>query len=293
MLLFSISIPSMAQPTVSFTFDDGSTADRPGYAFETWNQLILDHLETANLTAAFFVTGQNKTSKKGQYLLKSWADAGHLIGNHTFTHPNYSKEENGPALFKEELIKTDNIIAAYSTYTKRFRFPYLKEGNSPEKVAAYRQILDAQGYKNGYVTIDASDWYIDSRLVTRLKADPNADIEAFKQYYIAHLYERAQFYEELSYKINKRHVKHTLLLHHNLASALFLDDLIAHFKAKGWTIVSAKEAFQDPIYALRPSYAGESLIYALARDAKTFDHLLRIPPEDSQFEKEKMDALGL
>ena len=65
------------------------------------------------------------------------------------------------------------------------------------------------------------------------------------------------------------------------------------FKAKGWQIVSAKEAYTDPIYKKTPKYAGESLIYALVRDSKKLNHLLRFPPEDSQYEKEKMDLLGL
>ena len=130
-------------------------------------------------------------------------------------------------------------------------------------------------------------------MVQSLRENKTTDLEAFKGYYLAHLWERAQFYEKLSYEINGRHIKHTLLLHHNLAAALFLDDLIAMFKDKGWNVIDAKEAFEDPIFNHVPKFAGESLIYAMAKDLGNFELKLRKPGEDSRYEKEKMDKLGL
>jgi len=58
-------------------------------------------------------------------------------------------------------------------------------------------------------------------------------------------------------------------------------------------VISTKEAFTDPIYSSKPNYAGESLIYALAKDSRIYDQLLRYPAEDSTYEKVKMDKLGL
>jgi len=154
-------------------------------------------------------------------------------------------------------------------------------------------LLIEQNYRNGHVTIDASDWYIDSRLIKRLRENPSADLSAYRTFYLNHIWEKAQFYEKLSFAINKRHVNHTLLLHHNLAAALFIDDLIAMFKAKGWELISVSEAYKDPIYKIKTVYAGESLIYAQARADKRYKSILRYPPEDSKYEKNKMDKLGL
>ncbi|MDY7396920.1 polysaccharide deacetylase family protein [Aureibaculum sp. 2210JD6-5] len=292
-LFFISSFMLFAQPKVSFTFDDGSKADRPGYTFEEWNKMLLDNLEDANLKAVFFVTGRNKTDTKGKFLLKSWSDRGHKIANHTYTHPNYNNEAVSFDDFSKEIIKTDAIIKKYNNYIKLFRFPYLKEGNTQAKIDSIRKFLIAQDYKNGYVTIDASDWYVDSRLVERLKENPDADIEGFKEYYVNHLFEKSEYYEKLSYQLTGRHIKHTLLLHHNLAAALFLDDLIAHFKEKGWELLDADDAFKDPIFDKTPKSAGESLIWSLAKDSGKFENILNYPAEDSQYEKAKMDKLGL
>ncbi|MCG8701662.1 MAG: polysaccharide deacetylase family protein [Bacteroidales bacterium] len=290
-LLLFFSIWLFAQPTISFTFDDGVTRNHGGYKFEDWNSMLLNNLDEAKIKAVFFVTTNNKSSSKGQYLLQEWDSRGHKIANHTHSHPNFSLKKNSAAKFKQELLKADSVICNYSNYTKLFRFPYLKEGENKAKVDSIRYILKEQEYKNGYVTIDASDWYIDSRLRKRLKQDPNADIEGFKNYYLKHLLDRANYYEKLSFELTDRHINHTLLLHHNLAAALFLDDLIDMFKSEGWNVISADVAFQDSIYNETPTHAGESLIWSLAKDSGKYE--LRYPAEDGRYEKDKMDVLGL
>lgn len=283
----------IGQPTISFTFDDGVTDDRPGYSFKEWNKMLLDKLDDAEINAVFFVMGHNKTDEKGRFLLKSWNDRGHKIANHTYSHPYYNSDEISAEEFALEIQRTDSIIREYENYIRLFRFPYLKEGNTEEKVSSIRTFLKEHGYRNGYVTIDASDWYIDGRLRKRLAEDPDADLEGFKDFYLSHLYERAQYYEKLSYELTGRHIHHTLLLHHNLAAALFIDELIKMFKDKGWEIVSADKAYNDPIFTKEPKHAGESLIWALAKNSRKFESILRYPAEDSRYEKDKMDKLGL
>lgn len=86
-----------------------------------------------------------------------------------------------------------------------------------------------------------------------------------------------------------------MLLHHNLSAALFLDDLIALFREKGWDIVPADEAFEDAIFREMPTHvpAGESLIWALAKQSGKYEALLRYPAEDETYERGRMDQLGL
>jgi peptidoglycan/xylan/chitin deacetylase (PgdA/CDA1 family) len=283
------------RPSISFTFDDGITTDMPGYPFEIWNAMLLQHLAKEQVKAVFFVTGRNKTDEKGRFLLESWNAAGHRIANHTFSHPSYHSEKISFEDFRQEFLKTDTIIRPYSRYLKMFRFPYLKEGNTEQKINRFRALLQEQGYRNGSVTIDASDWAIDSRLRKKLTADPKADLEPFRQFYLEHLYDRAMFYENLAQQLTGRHIHHTILLHHNLAAALFLDDLITMFRAKGWNIVAADQAFEDEIFKSMPTRipAGESLIWALAKQSGKYESILRYPAEDEQYEKPRMDALGL
>lgn len=283
------------KPRISFTFDDGNTDAQAGYSLEAWNTLLLENLKKHGLKSILFSMGHNKVSKEGKYVLSSWNDAGHKIANHTFSHPNFNSKDVTLDSFKAEILKNDALIKTYSNYLPYVRFPYLKEGNTKEKVDGIRQFLAEKGYKNGHVSIDASDWYISSRLVKRLKENPKADISGFKQYYIQHLYDRALYYDSLAVQLKGRQINHVLLLHHNLAASLFLDELIQHFKSMGWEVLDADKAYLDDIYNQQPANipAGESLVWALAKQSGKFENTLRYPAEDSRYEKQKMDELGL
>lgn len=283
------------KPKISFTFDDGATDDIGDLKLEIWNQLLLDNLKKHNLRAILFSAGYNKENEKGKYVLSSWNDAGHLIANHTYSHPNFNRKAISLERFESELTQNDTIIDNYSNYRRYFRFPYLKEGNTIEKVNGFRQFLKQKGYRNGHVTIDASDWYIDSRLVKRLRENPKADISGFRDYYKDHLFNRALFYDSIAYQLTGRRIHHVLLLHHNLAAALFLDDLIKYFEENGWEVMDADKAYQDKIYDEVPDTvpAGESLIWTLAKKSGKFEKVLRYPAEDSEYEKPLMDKLGL
>jgi peptidoglycan/xylan/chitin deacetylase (PgdA/CDA1 family) len=283
------------KPKIAFTFDDGQTNDAGGYKLKVWNELLLSNLKKHKLKSILFSRGSNKTTPMGKYVLSSWNNAGHLIANHTFTHPNFNSKNISLGAFEAELIKNDSLIKTYTNFYPYFRFPYLKEGNTKEKVDRFRAFMKQKGYKNGHVSIDASDWYIDGRLVKRLKENPKADISGFREYYKKHLLNRASFYDSLSYQLSNRRINHVILLHHNLAAALFLDDLIKHFEANGWDVIDADKAYQDKIYQEVPNTipAGESLIWALARQSGKFEKILRYPAEDGEYERPLMDKLGL
>ena len=123
----------------------------------------------------------------------------------------------------------------------------------------------------------------------------NTEIAKYKDFYVQHILERANYYEKLSFEMNTRHINHTLLLHHNLTSSLFLGDLIKEFREKGWHVISADKAFEDKIFDTIPKlqHAGESLIYSLAKQSGNYAKSLRYPAEDSRYEKDKMNKLGL
>ncbi|MCR9153558.1 MAG: polysaccharide deacetylase family protein [Bacteroidetes bacterium] len=283
------------KPMISFSFDDGSIDDYRILSNTQWNRKLLENLNKNNLQAILFVKGINLNNVRGKEIMQQWNDAGHFIGNHTYHHPYFSSDKVSLDSMKQELKKTDSLINVYSNHVNIFRFPYLSEGNTTAKRDGFRDFLDAKAYKNGHVTIDASDWYINSRLIKALKGDKEVNLEAYKEFYIKHLFERALFYDSLATELNGRKIKHTILLHHNLVAALFLDELIQHFRENGWQPINYKEAISDPIYKYKPETlpAGQSLIWAMAKESGRFDSILRYPGEDSRYEKKKMDRLGL
>lgn len=282
------------RPEVAITIDDFNFFGATGAVIEKRNRALLSALRShSNLKAAAFICGRNVDSEAGLKAVREWGLAGHMIGNHTYSHWNYHGRS-----FKEfsaDTLRVEALIKGMPRFTRRFRFPLLKEGDTVEKRDGMRAFLKEHGYEMGYVTIDASDWYIDERLRARLARDPKADVTPYREFYLNHLWDRASFYDGLSRKVLGRSVKHTLLIHHNVLNELFLGDVLNMFQSKGWKLIDAEDAFRDSVFSAAPKImpAGESIIWALAKETGKFNDILRYPGEDSDYEKPKMDKLGL
>lgn len=292
-IFFLFNTHTALAANVAITMDDFRFVDTPLMTAREQDERILSTLQKNGVEAALFVIGSVLEQPVARQRLAVWDRDGHIIANHTYTHTPY--DSMSFAQFSREILRTQAALAPYRNAEKLFRFPMLDEGNTREKRDHMRAFLAAHGYRHGYVTIDTSDWYINDRMVERLKKNPHADLSGYRAYYLHHIWDRAQFYDELSQKVLGRSVQHTLLIHHNQLSALFLNDLIVMFRSKGWRIIPAREAFQDPVYRMEPDIvpAGESILWALAKATGKYDHILRFPGEDGVYEKPLMDKLGL
>lgn len=94
------------EKVVYLTFDNGY---EEGYTDE-----VLDVLKDHNVPAAFFLTGHYVKSEPE--LVKRMADEGHIIGNHSYHHPDLTivKKEK----MKEELESLEDAVAEVSEQEK-------------------------------------------------------------------------------------------------------------------------------------------------------------------------------
>lgn len=283
------------QPQISITMDDFAWNKSVKLTPDERNRAILGALKSHRLQAGLFVAGKHADNEKGKSLLGEWDRAGHLIGNHSYSHKELNDGEVTTENFTADILKCEAVLKSFPRYQKSFRFPFLSEGETAVKRDAVRKFLKQHGYRIGHVTIDASDWAVESRLSARLTKEPAADVKPYRDFYLSHMWERAVYYDELAQKALGRSVKHTILVHFNLLNALFLGDLLAMFKSKSWKLIDAAEAFKDPIFSAEPKIvpAGQSIVWAIAKETGKFDSLLRYPGEDSEYENAKMDKLGL
>lgn len=293
-----VGLPSLARnsaPQFSITMDDFHWRNAVKLTASERNQSILDALQSHSIKAALFVVGRNIESPEGKELLSPWNKAGHLIGNHTYSHRNYSASAAVVAEYEQDILRAEALLKDFPRFQKYFRFPMLKEGDTAAKRDAMRSFLAQHGYRNGHVTIDNSDWAIDNRLTARLKKDAAADVKPYREFYMEHMWARAEYYDSLARRVLDRPVKHTVLVHFNLLNGLFLNDLIAMFKSKGWQPIDAAEAFVDPVFSAKPNVvpAGESIVWSLAKEKGTIAKSLRYPAEDAEYENARMNKLGL
>jgi peptidoglycan/xylan/chitin deacetylase (PgdA/CDA1 family) len=287
---------SGAMPEVAFTFDDPQLVDYPGASGSSWADvdfMLRRALRQAGVKATLFVCGMRVDNAEGKKLLQAWNDDGHVLANHSYSHLYFHSDKVTLAQFEGDALKGENVVSGYPRFQKIFRYPFFKEGDTIEKRDGMRWWLAQRGYKMGRATIDASDWAIDGRMRKRLEKGPKADLAGYRDFYLQHIWERSHYYYSLAKKVWGRPVRHTVLLHHRLLSALFLQDLIAMYRASGWKVVDAEYAYQDAIYKEQPKIlpAGESLVWALAREKGMSG--LRYPGEDDTYENAEMDRRGL
>ena len=291
--VLSRALGAAPRPAVAFTFDDPATKGGVHLGWREVNERILAALTRHGIKAALFVCGMRIDSDAGQQLVGAWDRQAHLIGSHSYSHFNFGAVTL--AEFTADATKNEPLIHSYRHFAKLFRYPYLKEGNTVAKREGMRAFLQERGYRSGRATIDASDWAINVRLESRIRKNPKADLSGYRDFFLQHIWERAQFYDSLSRHVATEPVPHTLLLHHNTLNALFFDDLVAMFSARDWYLIDAEQAYRHPIYDRQPQIlpAGESLIWALAKESGKFAADLRYPGENDTYENPRMDALGL
>jgi peptidoglycan/xylan/chitin deacetylase (PgdA/CDA1 family) len=289
------AIATKPAPQFSITMDDFNWANAVKLTAAERNQSILDVFHSNSIKAAAFVIGRNVESDEGKQIVAAWDRAGHLIGNHTYSHRNYNAPEANAKDYQQDILRAEALLKDFPRFRKYFRFPMLKEGDTAAKRDAMRSFFAQHGYRIGHVTIDNSDWLIDQRLTARLKKDPNADIKPYRDYYLEHMWTRAEYYDNLARRVLGRPVKHTVLVHFNLLNGLFLGDLLSMYKEKGWRPIDAEEAFTDQVFSAKPKVlpAGESIVWSIARERGAIAKTLRYPAEDGDSESARMDKLGL
>ena len=291
-----LALPTLARPAkpreLAVTIDDFNWQNIPQPWSAIANRALLDTLEGAGIRTALFVIGRNLEEPEGRTLLAPWSDARHLIGNHTYSHRSFHSVT--PAEFEADTDRCGAVLKRFSRPSNFFRFPLLKEGDTAAKRDELRRYLNQRGLRNGHVTVDASDWFYDAQLRKRLEADPAYDVSRFREPYLAHMVDRADYYDRLAVAAIGRSPRHTLLLHYNLINVLFLGDALRRFTASGWRLVSAQNAYGDPVFQSAPQTvpAGESLIWALAKESGKFESQLRYPGEDDIYESAKVAAIS-
>lgn len=297
-LALAASAGAVQAQSVAFTFDDGpKTEQTPLMSPQQRNQALLDALAAHHVKAALFVTcGFGAAEPAGYAMAKAWGDAGHALGNHTMTHLDLNSAKVSLAQYEQEITDCDKITSTLPGYQKWFRYTFLREGNTPEKRDGMRAFLKQTGYRNGYVSLDTSDWRMEGKLKEVLAADPQADIAPIKQVYLAHMRQRAIAYRDLSRQLEGRDIPQVILMHHTLINALWLKDVIQQFVDMGWTITTPAQAYADPVYQLTPDrpVPGQSLLLSIARNRgmDKFEGWTRLV-DDGDFEIAKLKESGL
>ena len=220
---------------------------------------ILAALEEHDVTATGFVNGQRLTREWRTYL-DNFVDAGHRIGNHTYSHPDLN--DVSVEDYVKDIERGENSIRKWMSKPKFFRYPFLHRGNTKAKREAVYEFLHNEQYVIAPVSIDNDEYRFNQQLVDAKRNGKHLDI---RDQYIAHMMERTGHFESMAHAKLQRPVKHILLLHMNYLNGLYLDDLLQAYREEGWEFISLDQALEDSLYSLPDNYVGPKGLSYLER----------------------------
>lgn len=130
-----------AEKVLYLTFDCGY---ENGYTFD-----VLDTLKEKNVSAAFFCTLDH--IKAEPELIARMIKEGHIVGNHSTKHPNFSKIDR--TRMADEIQTVENHLRCEFGYSSPyFRFP---EGAYTDSAL---DLVQSLGYKSVFWSLAYADW---------------------------------------------------------------------------------------------------------------------------------------
>ena len=218
---------------------------------------LLAALARHRVPAVAFVIWGHVTGDADRLLLGRWLDAGHELGNHTRSHPGYTKTppEDYRADAEAGRAGLQSFLEPRGARVRFFRFPYLQEGDTEEKLLAMRGYLDGSGQRAMPVTIDDEDWSFESPfLAARGRGDGRGARQVAADYQAA-LRAAIRHHEAVSDALFGRRVPQVLLLHANAVGASEWDRLFAWLEESGHRFAGPDEVLADDAFARPPRFA--------------------------------------
>ena len=264
--------PAAAEKRIALSFDDVPRSAGPFLSPDERTAELIAALRRSGVEqAAFMVTTGNLARPDGvggEARIAAYVAAGHVIANHSHSHlwlHRTSVED-----YVADLDRAAEWLRGRPGYRPWYRFPFLDEGrNDAGKRDALRAALRERGLANAYVTVDSYDWYLHELARAAATGGPPIDLGGLRDLYVQAIVETAKFADARAVEILGRSPAHMMLLHETDLAALFIDDAVAALRADGWTIVTADEAYRDPIAAIEPdtTFLGFGRVAAIGRAA--------------------------
>jgi peptidoglycan-N-acetylglucosamine deacetylase len=241
---------------VAFTFDDLPAHGPlpPGMARPAVVHSIVETLKREKMPPIYgFVNGFRVAQYPYQiHILEMWRAAGNLVGNHTWSHPEFDKLT--VAQYEANIVRNEPLLRKLAPANEWhwFRFPYLEEGNTVEKREQLRAWLSQHGYRIAEVSMDFQDYNWNDAYARCAAKHDDAAIQSLHDSYLAAADESIRVYRGIAQMLYNRDVPYVLLLHVGAFDARMLPELIALFRERGFDFVTLQQAMADPIYSFDP-----------------------------------------
>lgn len=254
-LLFALAAftVSASAQQLAFTWDDlpAHSALPQGETRVDIGHKLIAAMKAAHIPPVYgFVNGiAIEREPASASMLKDWRDAGSFLGNHTWSHMNLNT--SSLADWESDLLKNEPVLEhdAGNTDWHWLRYPFLAEGDTPEKRADTRKFLPAHGYRIAAVTMSFGDYMWNEPYARCVAKDDTAAIAQLESSYLESASTDADFRRAMAKSLISRDIPYVLLMHVGAFDARMLPRLLDLYRNKGFTFITLKEAENDPFYA--------------------------------------------
>lgn len=240
------------------------------------NQRLIRHFTDHRVPAIGFVVsqwlyGNGVPDLKQVNVLKIWLDAGLELGNHTYSHKDYTVitiPEYLDEVVRGEQI-TKQLVEERGKPFRFFRHPFLRKGETPAKKDSLERFLIQRNYREAPVTVDNYDFLFSQAYDNALLKGDTASATAVGRQYLDYMTAYVRYYEAQSDSLFGRLIPQTLLTHANTINSAYMGELLNRLEQSGYTFVSLDEALKDEAYRSADRYIGKGGISWLHRWALT------------------------
>ena len=264
----AVSAQAQTKPrTMAVTLDDLPYVRMSDAAYlpsaRTATAKILSTLKKHKVPAIGFVNeaqldyGNDREARIG--LLRDWVTSGMMLGNHTYSHPDFNQLT--VAQFKEQIEKGDvvtrQLMQSRRPYQLYFRHPMTHTGDTVEKKEAIEKFLAAHGYKITPHTIENSDFIFNVGYAQAVQKGDMALAKRLRDAYLELTIAVTEFAEKISPQLFNREIPQILLIHSNDINADCLDEMLQRFEERGYKFVTLDKVMSDPAYETKDTYVNK------------------------------------
>jgi peptidoglycan/xylan/chitin deacetylase (PgdA/CDA1 family) len=196
-------------------------------------------------------------------LLQIWLDDGLFLGNHTYSHADFSTtplQEYEDETIRGEVV-TGALLKAMGEKEQYFRHPYLDTGTSLEVKNSFDTFLKERGYTVAPVTIEDADYVFNDALAHAYETKDKKLAAKAKKEYLEYVDTVFNYGESESEKLFGRQIPQVLLIHDNELNTECLDALLTKLEKRGYKFISLQEAMTDPAYATPDLWVGTGVLW--------------------------------
>ncbi len=243
-----------AQQKIAFTWDDlpAHSSLPPGETRQQVIESLIATIKQERLPAPYGFVNSKVIDEQPDLIrvLDTWRAAGFPLGNHAWSHMNLNAPSTSLGMWENDVLQNEAVLAKEMGGQDYhwLRFPYLSEGDTPEKKVGARRFLLDHGYKVAGVTMSFADYAYNEPYTRCMVTGDAYSVKKLEDSYLQEALRNLDYEHRISTSLYGRDIPYILLMHVGAFDAKMLPRLIELYRQHGVTFTTLQDASNDAFY---------------------------------------------